>query len=330
MRFVLIESPSDDAYFNLALEQYVFDSLDRSRQYLMLWQNDNAVIVGRYQNTAAEIDEEFVAAHQIKVARRLSGGGAVYHDLGNLNFTFVADAAGDGRLDFSLFCRPVAEVLRRLGAAAELNGRNDITVGGKKFSGNSQYVRSGRIMHHGTILFDSDLGVISRVLKVSDDKLVPKGIRSVHSRVTNLRGHLGGEITLGQFKALLLREMFGETPPERVILTPADLEAVRRLRDGRYALREWNYGSPPSGIHKRRRVEGVGVIEAFFETDGGRLASLRFFGDFFGSEDCGELAAALVGCRYEAGPLRTALAHLPVGRCFLNLTADELVTILTE
>ena len=147
-----------DPAWNLAAEQYVFDALPRDRTYFMLWQNDNAIIIGKHQNAAAEIDQQFVRENGVRVVRRLSGGGAVYHDMGNLNFTFIADAGSMESINFKLFCQPVVAALAALGVQAEVNGRNDMTINGQKFSGNSQYLKEGRVMHHGTIclLYTSD------------------------------------------------------------------------------------------------------------------------------------------------------------------------------
>ena len=161
---IYLESSSTDPAFNLALEQFVFEQMDRRQEYFMLWQNANTVVVGKNQNTFAEVNQRAAEARGVRVVRRLSGGGAVYHDLGNLNFTFIMDAENAGDLDIRLFCQPIAELLRSLGVPAEVNGRNDITIEGRKFSGNSQYLRQGRIMHHGTLMFQSDLSVVAEVL----------------------------------------------------------------------------------------------------------------------------------------------------------------------
>ena len=174
LNYILLDST--DPARNLAAEQTVFDLLPRDRSYLMLWRNDNAVIIGKYQNTLAEINKPYIDANQIRVVRRLSGGGAVYHDLGNLNYTFITDAGNTEVMDLHLFCQPVVRTLAVLGVKAELNGRNDITVDGKKISGNAQYLRSGRIMHHGTLLFDSDLDIVSQALKVDEEKISAKPI----------------------------------------------------------------------------------------------------------------------------------------------------------
>ena len=207
MKLSYLDLMTTDPSYNLAMEQYVFDCLPRDRMYFMLWQNDNAIIVGKYQNTISEINEQAVRERGIRVVRRLSGGGAVYHDMGNLNFTFITDAGGSSALDMKLFCAPVVRTLAALGVKAEVNGRNDITIDGKKFSGNSQYLRQGRVMHHGTIMFDSDLSVVGEALRVDPTKIQTKGIRSVRSRVTNVAEHLPERVTLPEFRRILLENI---------------------------------------------------------------------------------------------------------------------------
>ena len=172
-----LDLTTTDPAFNLAVEEYVFEQLPRDRMYVMLWQNDNAIIIGKHQNTLAEINEAYVKEKNIRVVRRLSGGGAVYHDMGNLNFTVIADADGDN-LDFGRFCRIVVRALARMGVEAQINGRNDMTIDGKKFSGNAQYLRQGRVMHHGTILFDSDGAVLANALQVDEEKIRAKGVKT--------------------------------------------------------------------------------------------------------------------------------------------------------
>lgn len=325
-----IEYSSTDPHFNLALEQHVFDHLDRSRAYFMLWQNDNAVIVGKYQNTIEEINPAFVAEHGIKVARRLSGGGAVYHDLGNLNFTFIMDAGDSGRLDFKFFCEPVIKTLRTLGVNAEINGRNDITIDGRKFSGNSQYLKQGRVMHHGTIMFDSNLEVVSKALLVSGDKIESKGVKSIRSRVTNVVEHMKNPVAIDEFRAVLLKHIIGD---ERVDygLTESDLAAVNQLRGGKYATWDWNYGaSPDYSIRKKRRVEGCGTVEVRLRVDDGLITDLRFFGDFFGVEEVAELAALFIGQKPQKSSYEDLLADVPVDRYINNLDRARLIEILLQ
>lgn len=331
---VYLESPSTDAEFNLALEQYVFEEMDRSREYFMLWQNANAIIIGKNQNTVEEIDRAYVEAHGIQVVRRLSGGGAVYHDMGNLNFTFIVDGSDTANMDLHGFCRPIAHALQQMGIHAQVNGRNDITIDGRKFSGNSQYVKKGRVMHHGTLMFDSDLRVVSECLKVSRDKIESKGIKSVRSRVTNIREHLPADtqITMEEFRELLLRFMEQENGTmERYHWTREDLARVEEIRAQRYGCWQWNYGySPAYRLRKERRIDGCGTISVAMEVKDGCLEQAEFFGDYFGSEDTAEVAAQLRGLRMERGPLLSVLKGIELENYFHCLTAEQLVDILLQ
>ena len=232
MKLSYLDLTTTDPSYNLAMEQYVFDCLPRDRMYFMLWQNDNSIIVGKYQHTLTEINLEAVERRGIRVVRRLSGGGAVYQDKGNLNIAFITDAESGTAQDMKLFCQPVVRTLAALGVHAEVNGRNDITIDGKKFSGNSQYLRQGRVMHHGTIMFNSDLSVVSEALQVDPTKFQTKGVRSVRSRVTNVADHLDRPVSLPEFRRILLENILRETPGQTYPQTTEDLAAVldRNLR----------------------------------------------------------------------------------------------------
>ena len=342
-----IRSTSTDPYFNLALEEYVFQSLDPSFDSFMLWQNDNAIIIGKHQNTAEEINASFVKEHDIRVARRLSGGGAVYHDMGNLNFTFIT-AAVEGRetsafrraradqsddkpgIDFSVFCEPIIDALASLGVQAELSGRNDMTIDGKKFSGNAQYAQKGRVMHHGTLMFDSDLSVLTQALNVSRNKIESKGIKSIASRVTNIAPYLTHPWTLNDFWKVLethIDRLFTLEPYE---LTESDLVAVTKLRDDVYSRWSWNYGrSPAQTMRKSRRFPGCGLIDVFLNVGKeGILQDVTFYGDFFGHEDPGDLANRLKGKLLEPTALRAALSEIDVSSYFHALSRDDLIDLL--
>ncbi|MEG1858389.1 MAG: lipoate--protein ligase, partial [Pseudoflavonifractor sp.] len=306
-----------------------FDTVGQREEIFMLWQNENTVVVGRHQNTAAELNADFVRDHKVNVVRRLSGGGAVYHDLGNLNFTFIAEAGDSAGLDLHLFCLPVAKALAELGVKAEISGRNDITIDGQKFSGNAQYRKGSRVMHHGTIMFDCDLDTVAQALAVSPDKIQSKGVASVRSRVTNVRPHLPQDVTLAAFKAVLLRAIFGTDCPEGYTLTPADLTAVSALQAGRYDTFEWNYGaSPKYSVHRQRRVEGVGQIDLYLDVEDGAIADMEVYGDFFGEGNSSDLAAALRGCKLQEEDLVRALQSTDMDRFFHNLRPWQLARIL--
>lgn len=331
MKLSYLDLTTTDPSYNLAMEQYVFDCLPRDRMYFMLWQNDNSIIVGKYQNTLSEINLEAVERRGIRVVRRLSGGGAVYHDMGNLNFTFITDAASGTALDMKLFCQPVVRTLAALGVHAEVNGRNDITIDGKKFSGNSQYLRQGRVMHHGTIMFNSDLSVVSEALQVDPTKFQTKGVRSVRSRVTNVADHLDRPVSLPEFRRILLENILRENPGQPYPLTPKDLAAVEKLREERYAAWDWNYGhSPACTVLRRRRVEGCGLVEAYISVDSGLISAIAFRGDFFSAVEPEELAPRFVGRTPDQAGFSAALEGVDVSRYFAGLQNDQLIEILCQ
>ena len=318
--FRYLLSDSTDPSWNLAAEQYVFDSLPRAASYLMLWQNDRAIIIGKYQNTLAEINKAYVDTRGIRVVRRLSGGGAVYHDLGNLNYTLITDAGNLDQLNLHMFCVPVVRTLEKLGVNAEISGRNDITVDGRKISGNSQYLRGGRIMHHGTLLFDSDLSAVDQALHVDEEKIQSKGVRSVRSRVTNIRPLLAQDCTLLEFRALLLESFLRENVGTRYTFSDQDRRAIEKLRQERYASWEWNYGSSRTcSMIKKHRFEVCGTLEVSICLDAGRIKALHFAGDFFSLREPEELAARLIGLRLEESDIAAALSDCEVERYFLGL-----------
>jgi len=191
-----IFNPSTDPHFNLALEEYVMTNCKDGETYFLLWQNEPSIIIGKHQNTVEEINSSFVKDNNIHVVRRLSGGGAVYHDLGNLNFTFIIGSGKEGMFDFGKFTQPIVKMLQSRGVNAELNGRNDLTIEGKKFSGNSQYIKNNRLLHHGTLLFNSNLEDVAKALMVSGEKIESKGVKSIRSRVTNILEHMADKISV--------------------------------------------------------------------------------------------------------------------------------------
>ena len=326
-----IENKSTDPYRNMALEQYVFDRLDRNNSYFMLWQNHNAVIIGKHQNTLEEIDAAFVKDNDITVVRRLSGGGAVYHDLGNLNFTFISDADKNKGIDFFVFCEPIREALRSFGVPVEISGRNDMTVEGKKFSGNAQYLKDGRIMHHGTILYDSDLSVLSRALK-PETAIESKGIKSVQSRVTNIRPYMKNDMTVAEFWNALKNYMMNASGMKEFTLSNEDYAAAEELREKVYNQWSWNYGYSPSYTMRRvRRIEGCGKIEILLDIErGGKIKNMAFFGDFFGNRDPAGLGEQLTGHYLEYNELQAILKNVEISQYFHALDTASFLALLFD
>ncbi|NLM54614.1 MAG: lipoate--protein ligase [Firmicutes bacterium] len=309
--------------FNLALEEYALNYLDCSHPYVIIWQNEPSVIIGRNQNTLAEVNLKYVKEHNIHVVRRLSGGGAVYHDLGNLNFTFIVDGEKGVVSNFEFFTRPVIKALHSLGVKAEFSGRNDITIDGKKFSGNAQYWSKNRLLHHGTILFNSDLAVVQEALSVKTDKLQSKGIKSVRSRVTNIYPYMKTPVTIEEFKEILLKFMQEEQAGQDLILTPEQIAEVEKLKEKRYARWEWNFGeSPECDVVKEQRFAG-GKLELHLNIRTGRISDLRIFGDFFGTLPVQELAEKLNGRQYRESDVAAALEEVDFSQYFLGISPEE-------
>ena len=226
-----IESPWTDPYYNLALEEYVFEKLDRSEDWLILWQNYNTIVIGKYQNTIEEINADYVKEHGISVARRLSGGGAVYHDKGNLNYTIIVDKNDDFDFNFQYFVLPVTNALKLFGVDAAFSGRNDVTIDGKKFSGNSQYVKQNRIMHHGCIMLDSNLANVAEALRVKPVKLESKSTKSVRSRVTTINANLAEPIPMEVFKTAIKMQVAAGNEMEAYGLTEHDIAEIQKQVD---------------------------------------------------------------------------------------------------
>ena len=203
-----LENYSNDPHYNLAFEEYCFKNLDKTEDYVILWVNGPAIIVGKNQNTIEEVNSQYIRENNIKVVRRVTGGGAVYHDLGNLNFSIITSAAGSEKIDFKKYNIPILKSLEKLGINGELSGRNDMTIDEKKFSGIAQSVWKNRVLNHGTLLFDTELDVLSQALNVKADKYESKGVKSVRSRVTNIRDYLTDDVDINVFRDLLLKYIF--------------------------------------------------------------------------------------------------------------------------
>jgi len=327
-----IENKSTDPHYNLALEQYVFDTQDTEKSYFILWQNHNAIIVGKHQNTQEEINAAFVKEKNISVVRRLSGGGAVYHDMGNLNFTFITGADNTKRIDFSVFCEPISQALRSLGVPVEISGRNDMSVEGKKFSGNAQYTKDGRVMHHGTILYDSDLEILSQALKPGKDKIESKAIKSIKSRVTNIRPYMKADMAVDEFWTALKDYLTVSLSMKEFSLDPAHSAEVEELKEKVYSQWNWNYGkSPPYTIRKDRRVEGCGKIEVFLDVaQEGKIKSVVFFGDFFGNRDPRELGDMMASHHFQYNELKALCKGLDVSQYFSGLDNEVFLALLFE
>ncbi len=326
---IYIRNDDNRPQFNLALEQYVFDSLDQFDEIFLLWINEPSIIVGKNQNTIEEINLDYVKEHNINVVRRLSGGGAVYHDYGNLNYTIISKSKNTSAFNFEAFSRPVIEVLAKLGVKAEFTGRNDITIDGKKFCGNAQYMKKGKVLHHGAILFDTDLGVLGKALKVSKDKIESKGVKSVRSRVTNIKDHLKEDISIEDFKQLLLDHMIKEYGGiQEYKLTEEDYANINKLMEERYATWEWNFGSSPKfNIEKSKRFPS-GKVQTKIDVEDGLIKGIKFYGDFFGSGEISDIEEKFIGVKYKEDEIMKVLDDIDVGYYFSGISKEDLISCI--
>lgn len=327
---IYVVNEATDPYFNLALEEYVLDYLDVAKEYLLLWRNRPTVVVGKYQNTLEEINKEYIKEKKINVVRRNSGGGAVYHDLGNLNYTFIIKDKQVEKLDFSKYIAPIIKALQDWGIAAEFTSRNDITVAGKKISGNSQYIKENKVLHHGTLLFATNLGELELALKISPDKIISKGIKSIRSRVANIKEYLPEDVNIQDFRDMLLSYLFkGAENISQYKLSPQDLETINRLREEKYLCWQWNYGESPKFNIKKVHKYRHGKLETRIYVEDGVIKQCKFWGDFFGTGDLAEVESRLINRRYTEVEIKQALAPLNINKYFVNFTLDELLKCIT-
>ncbi|MEM7164076.1 MAG: lipoate--protein ligase [Planctomycetota bacterium] len=320
---------TNDPHLNLALEEYAVRNLDlEDSAYLLFYVNRPAIIVGKNQNTLEEINHRYVEDEGIHVVRRISGGGTVYHDLGNLNFSFLRRLQTGNLLNFQQFTEPVVRVLRELGVPAELTGRNDIVADGRKISGNAQFTTSNRMFSHGTLLFASELDRVQEALTVKIGKIESKGLKSVRSRVANVSEFLAAPMNLEEFRERLLRGIFGSSEPPLRRLTDAEWQKVHELADSKYRQWDWNYGeSPDFNLQKVHRFP-IGEIDCRLDVHHGVIESVKVYGDFLGLGEISELERALTGIAYSPDALRGAIERLDLDHYFGGLDHSELVELL--
>lgn len=317
-----------DPRINLAIEEYALKNLPNDDDYLLFYINEPSIIIGKNQNTIEEINESYVKENNIHVVRRLSGGGAVYHDLGNLNFSFIMTDDGRSFHNFKKFTEPVVQALQSLGVNAALSGRNDIQVGERKISGNAQYFSVGRMFNHGTLLFNSEMENIVSALKVNQVKLQSKATKSVRSRVANISEFLDQPMTIDQFKQYLLNYLFGGKAIEEYKLTEEDWDNIHQLSKTRYQTWEWNYGeSPKSNFSQTMRFD-IGTIEARLNIVNGKIHEAKIFGDFFGVRDVAELEEKLVGVPYTREAVAEVLQNIELKNYFGNIDAEQFIQLL--
>lgn len=326
-----IVNDSKNQYFNLALEEYFLKIKDLNDDILILWQNEPTIVIGKNQNTYEELNTDYVTENNIKVVRRLTGGGAVYHDLGNLNFTFIKKDGSFHNNKFSFFTQPVVNCLKKFGINAVFSGRNDLLIENKKFSGNAQYLHKGKLLHHGTILFSSDLSVLTQALKVKKGKLESNGVKSVSSRVTNIFDFLKEPVSLLEFKETLISSIFEEINQEvkNYILTDEDIKEIQHLTDTKYSTWEWNFGKSPKMNYEKEIKFEIGYVNLKMDIIKGKIENFVLNGDFFESEKSVDLLKdEFIGKSYNADEIKNILKNINISVYIHGLKNEQFEELL--
>lgn len=321
-KYYFISHDINDPYFNLASEEYLLKQKDG--YYFYIWINSPAVIVGTNQNAIQEVNLSYTEENGIKVIRRLTGGGAVYHDLNNVCYTVIAPYDVQEN-NYEKFTAPVIEYLNSLGVNATFSGRNDITVDGKKISGNAQTVHKDRIMHHGTVLFDTDFTVLEKALNPSKLKMESKGIKSVRARVTNVSDIIGkGKMTVAEFKKGLEQTFLNFC--EKYEFTKDDILSIEKLVDEKYSRYEWNIGRSPKGKNEFSAKFPFGIFTLNFDTDNGVIKNAEIYGDFFAIKDIKELSNRLNGAKLTKNSIKSAIYD--IANYIKGATAEEIINAM--
>ncbi|UJL47589.1 lipoate--protein ligase [Virgibacillus sp. NKC19-16] len=320
-----------DPMVNLALEEYILENFGEQDSYLLFYVNKPSIIIGRNQNSVEEINTEYVDENGIKVVRRLSGGGAVYHDEMNLNFSFITQDDGNSFQNFQRFTQPIVDALNKIGVPAQLHGRNDLAANGRKISGNAMFSTRGRMFSHGTLMLDSEIENVVSALNVNKEKIESKGIKSIRSRVANISEFLDEKITMDEFKALILRHVFDVEDIKDVPrheLTDKDWENIHQISKKRYQQWDWNYGKSPSFNIQASHKFDAGLVDVRLDVKKGVIENCKIYGDFFGVGNVGVIEDSLTGVRHERKAIEEALADVEVSHYLGRITKEDFINLI--
>ncbi|PLX08051.1 MAG: lipoate--protein ligase [Marinilabiliales bacterium] len=311
-----------------AVEEYIMKNPKFEDEYFMFWRTKPTLMIGRFQNTIQEINSQFAKDNDIDVVRRNSGGGTVYTDPDCWQFSFITWKNSGQVKDFRDFTKPVIAALQSMGVPAVFHGRNDLHCEGKKFSGNAQFGLKNRFLHHGTILFDTNLENLVRSLNVTDEKIISKGIQSVRERVTNIRPFLTNDLESLEFRNKMIEILKGDMV--QIVLSDTDLAEIEKIEKEKFLTWDWNYGnSPKFNITKSNRFDG-GKVEVQLDVKNGIIETCSIYGDFFCNGDISVIQDAVVVCKYESSAIKTALQSVNAEEMLYLIKIDELVSCFVD
>ncbi|MBS3991383.1 MAG: lipoate--protein ligase [Erysipelothrix sp.] len=328
MRYLI--NKSTNPYFNLAFDEYAFKHINIDEDFFYLWRNEPSVIVGKNQNTFEEINQAFIDNHNIKVARRVSGGGTVYHDLGNLNFTFIINVDNPGEVNYKKFVQPVIDALKKLGVQAETSSRNDILINGFKISGNAQRMANKKLMYHGTLLYDVKLEDLRQALHVNPNKYNSIAVKSVRSNVTNIKEHLHESANISDFYNSLHFFLSNKGLDKEIVLNEAELSMIEFEAINRFATWDWIYGESPLFSVVNKKSVKSGILEIKADVEHGHIQTISFIKDYTGLKDVSDIEERLKNIRFVRSDIDHILNDYDLHEYFGEITKDELLSLMFD
>lgn len=326
---IYINSNSTSPYFNFALEEYLLTQKDLDDDEIFLfWRTNPTIMVGRYQNTFSEINEKYVRENNVIVVRRNSGGGTIYTDMGAWQFTFIEKNYKEEGISFDKFTGPIVEALQKQDVDAHFNSRNDLLIGNRKFSGNAQYRKDNAILHHGSILFNTDIQAMVESITVAEDKIIAKGIKSVRERVINISEVMKDNITSENFRDIMLDSLLKNSTT--YTLTKEDIKSINKIQKEKFESWDWNYGKNPIfNISRYKRFNG-GRVDFKLNVKKGIIKNCKIEGDFFLSGEISILEESFIDWKYVREDISKLLDTLDIENYFYKITKDDLLECIID
>ena len=319
-----ILSPYTNPYFNLASEEYLLKCFQED--VFLLYRNTPSIVVGKHQNTLAEINLPFVQEQEIQVARRISGGGTVFHDLGNLNFAFFTTGTEGTLVDYKRATLPIIKALGEMGLDVKLGERNELLLKKLKISGTASHVWKQRVLHHGTLLFSSEIKDMSSALKTVQERFTDRAVRSVPSKVTNIRDHLTEEMDVERFQSRIMDYILRSDKNVRLYqFSHTDISEIEARRDSKFATWEWNFGYSPKYQFCKSITFKSGQLDIHMNVEKGVIKDLKIVGNYISIKDVVLLEQHLLGAIHDPETLRIRLSEIEVSDYIAGLENEELL-----